>query len=255
MFLLVDKLKQYFEVYGDVQDAVVMKDPVSRRSRGFGFITFNELSSVENVLNAFITSASSSHIINESIGHAIDGRKVEVKRAVPRTSYGNNDSHASSSANKNAKTSSTVSKKSSKDKEHSYRDHQATTEASTIETDREKEKSVKAAKTTSSSASASSAEYTSNNVLHGNDYAYNKIFVGGLHYDTRDPEFRSYFEQYGTIITSEVMFNRETHKSRGFGFVVYEIEKSAENVCNVTEHVIDGRVVSLAYLKKYIFKK
>ena len=40
------------------------------------------------------------------------------------------------------------------------------------------------------------------------------------------------------------MFNRETHKSRGFGFVVYEHETSAEAACAVEEHVIDGRVVS-----------
>jgi len=103
------------------------------------------------------------------------------------------------------------------------------------------------------------------------DLAYNKIFVGGLHYDTRDgtsaafqvslqcreilltsctfpfptAEFRSYFEKYGKVISAEVMFNRETHKSRGFGFIVFEVENSAVNVCNVKEHSIDGKVVSL----------
>lgn len=105
------------------------------------------------------------------------------------------------------------------------------------------------------------------------DYAYNKIFVGGLHYDTRDgtqpfythsttkkliiirlillftlistAEFRLYFEKYGKVISAEVMFNRETHKSRGFGFIVFEVESSAVKVCNVKEHSIDGKVVSI----------
>ncbi len=47
------------------------------------------------------------------------------------------------------------------------------------------------------------------------------------------------------MISAEVMFNRETHKSRGFGFIVFEVENSAVKVCNVKEHSIDGKVVSL----------
>lgn len=57
-------------------------------------------------------------------------------------------------------------------------------------------------------------------------------------------EFRNYFEKYGKVLTSEVMFNRETHKSRGFGFVVYETEKSVDGVCAEKEHYIDGKLVN-----------
>ena len=56
-----EKLRQYFEAFGAVQDAVVMKDPVSRRSRGFGFITFEHTSFVDNALQQH---------------HTIDSRKV-----------------------------------------------------------------------------------------------------------------------------------------------------------------------------------
>ena len=66
-----DKLRKYFSAYGAVQDAVVMKDPVSRRSRGFGFITFHDPHSVDVALS------------NEP--HTIDARRVEAKRAVPRS--------------------------------------------------------------------------------------------------------------------------------------------------------------------------
>lgn len=57
------KLRQYFEAFGSVQDAVVMKDPVSRRSRGFGFITFQHKSFVDKAL--------------EQAVHTIDMRKVQ----------------------------------------------------------------------------------------------------------------------------------------------------------------------------------
>jgi RNA-binding protein Musashi len=60
-------------------------------------------------------------------------------------------------------------------------------------------------------------------------------------------EFRAYFEKYGTVISCEVMFNRETHKSRGFGFVIFEFEESAEKVCMDKEHIIDGKVVSYSF--------
>ena len=66
LYLLIlypsDKLRKYFKTYGTVQDAVVMKDPVSKRSRGFGFITFVDSSSVDNAL------------AHEP--HTIDSRKV-----------------------------------------------------------------------------------------------------------------------------------------------------------------------------------
>lgn len=55
-------MKRYFRDYGIVQDAVVMKDPVTKRSRGFGFITFFDPLSVDAVLAAE--------------PHVIDGRKV-----------------------------------------------------------------------------------------------------------------------------------------------------------------------------------
>lgn len=57
-----DKLKEYFSTFGAVQDAVVMKDPVTKRSRGFGFITFIDDSTVDVVL--------------ENEPHTIDSRKV-----------------------------------------------------------------------------------------------------------------------------------------------------------------------------------
>jgi hypothetical protein len=56
-------------------------------------------------------------------------------------------------------------------------------------------------------------------------------------------EFRAYFEKFGRVLSAEVMFNRETHKSRGFGFIVFEQERGADSVCAEREHVIDGKVV------------
>lgn len=72
-----------------------------------------------------------------------------------------------------------------------------------------------------------------------------QIFVGGLHYETRDASLQAYFEQFGPVQTAEVMFNRETHKSRGFGFVVFESEESANAVLQSTHHTVNGKVVEV----------
>ena len=46
-----------------------------------------------------------------------------------------------------------------------------------------------------------------------------KIFVGGLPYHTTDGSLREYFEQFGEIDEAVVITDRQTGKSRGYGFV------------------------------------
>lgn len=60
-------LKAHFEQYGVVDDCVIMVDPVTRRPRGFGFVTFKDPSSVQAVMNA--------------PDHILDSKKVDPKPA------------------------------------------------------------------------------------------------------------------------------------------------------------------------------
>ena len=65
-----DTLRSHFDQWGEIVDCVVMRDPQSKRSRGFGFITYSKASMVD--------AAQASR------PHKVDGREVEPKRAVPR---------------------------------------------------------------------------------------------------------------------------------------------------------------------------
>ncbi|KYN09555.1 Heterogeneous nuclear ribonucleoprotein A1, A2/B1 like protein [Trachymyrmex cornetzi] len=69
-----DSLKKHFEQWGEIVDVVVMKDPKTKRSRGFGFITYSRAHMVDDAQNAR--------------PHRVDGRVVEPKRAVPRQEIG-----------------------------------------------------------------------------------------------------------------------------------------------------------------------
>jgi len=53
-----------------------------------------------------------------------------------------------------------------------------------------------------------------------------KIFVAGLPYDLDDAELEEIFEKFGTIISAKVAMDKETGKSKGFGFV--EMQNDAE---------------------------
>jgi RNA recognition motif-containing protein len=46
-----------------------------------------------------------------------------------------------------------------------------------------------------------------------------KLFVAGLPYDLDDAELMEIFEKFGTVITARVAMDKETGKSKGFGFV------------------------------------
>ncbi|KAK7072081.1 hypothetical protein SK128_027661 [Halocaridina rubra] len=54
--------------------------------------------------------------------------------------------------------------------------------------------------------------------LSQKDTTYTKIFVGGLPYHTTDKSLREHFEVYGEIEEAVVITDRQTGKSRGYGF-------------------------------------
>ncbi len=58
------------------------------------------------------------------------------------------------------------------------------------------------------------------------DTTWTKLFVGGLPYHTTDKSLREHFEVYGEIEEAVVITDRQTGKSRGYGFVSRKREKA-----------------------------
>ncbi len=46
-----------------------------------------------------------------------------------------------------------------------------------------------------------------------------KLYVGNLSYDTTDSDLRNLFEEFGTVESAQVIMDRESGRSKGFGFV------------------------------------
>lgn len=78
-----------------------------------------------------------------------------------------------------------------------------------------------------SSAAAASQLITPTSLMgQQKDTTWTKLFVGGLPYHTTDKSLRDHFKVYGDIEEAVVITDRQTGKSRGYGFVSYKIFKS-----------------------------
>jgi len=77
----------------------------------------------------------------------------------------------------------------------------------------------------------------------GNSFRTAKIFVGGLSKETAKEEFERYFSKYGDIVDCIIMTDRDTGISRGFGFVTFSDESSADRVVNQAVHIITDKKV------------
>jgi len=82
------------------------------------------------------------------------------------------------------------------------------------------------------------------------DTTFTKIFVGGLPYHTTDESLGQFFQKFGHIEEAVVINDRQTGKSRGYGFVTMETREAAEAAVLDPNPIIDGRKanVNLAYL-------
>ncbi|OIV91849.1 hypothetical protein TanjilG_17841 [Lupinus angustifolius] len=161
-----DRLRQYFQNFGDVVEAVIMKDRTTGRARGFGFIVFADPSVAERVVME---------------KHVIDGRTVEAKKAVPRDDQ-NVLNRSNSSSHGSPGPTPTRTK---------------------------------------------------------------KIFVGGLASTVTESDFKSYFDQFGTITDVVVMYDHNTQRPRGFGFITFDSEDGVEKVLYKTFHELHGKMVEV----------
>ena len=73
-----------------------------------------------------------------------------------------------------------------------------------------------------------------------------KLYVGGLSWDTNDTGLRDAFAVHGAITEAKVITDRDSGRSRGFGFVTFENAGDADNAINALNgSMLDGRSLNV----------
>jgi len=78
-----------------------------------------------------------------------------------------------------------------------------------------------------------------------------KLFVGSLSFEITDLDLEDLFKQYGEVLSAKVIMDRDSGRSRGFGFVEMSSEGSAQSAIdaiNGTE--VKGRAVNVSIAKE-----
>ncbi|KAK8654018.1 hypothetical protein V6N13_127998 [Hibiscus sabdariffa] len=72
-----------------------------------------------------------------------------------------------------------------------------------------------------------------------------KIFVGGLASTVTESDFKKYFDQFGNITDVVVMYDHNTQRPRGFGFITYDSEEAVDKVLLKNFHELNGKMVEV----------
>ncbi len=73
-----------------------------------------------------------------------------------------------------------------------------------------------------------------------------KLFVGSLPWKLDDNSLKGIFEPFGAVVSAKVVKDRESGRSRGFGFVEFENEADAEKaIQGLNESELEGRKITV----------
>ncbi|KAJ4872000.1 hypothetical protein Rs2_46353 [Raphanus sativus] len=75
-----------------------------------------------------------------------------------------------------------------------------------------------------------------------------KLFIGGMEYGMNEDSLREAFSKYGEVVGTKVILDRETGRSRGFGFVTFTDAEAASSAIQALDgQDLHGRIVKVSY--------
>ncbi len=78
----------------------------------------------------------------------------------------------------------------------------------------------------------------------------NKLYIGGLPWATDDQGLQELFSSYGEVTSARVVTDRETGRSRGFGFVEFSDEESAKAALEAMDGSdVGGRTINVDFAR------
>ena len=75
----------------------------------------------------------------------------------------------------------------------------------------------------------------------------NKLFVGSLAYTATDDDLSAFFAEAGTVVSAKVIMDRDTNRSKGFGFVEMSTDEEAKAAIDTLNgKELNGRAVAVS---------
>ncbi|HEU4860735.1 MAG TPA: RNA-binding protein [Chitinophagaceae bacterium] len=76
------------------------------------------------------------------------------------------------------------------------------------------------------------------------------IYVSNLSFNVNDEDLKSYFADYGEVSSAKVINDKETNRSRGFGFVEMPDDAAAQKaIAELDGATVDGRAIKVTVAK------
>lgn len=77
----------------------------------------------------------------------------------------------------------------------------------------------------------------------------NRLYVSNLPWTVGHATLNEYFTDFGPVIRSDIVFNKETGFSRGYGFVKFEFTHSYVKALQTENHMLEGRLLQISQAK------
>ena len=81
-----------------------------------------------------------------------------------------------------------------------------------------------------------------------------KVFVGNLSFQTMESDIRNAFEQFGAVESVAIITDRETGRSKGFGFVEMNEEDAEKAIAGLSGSELGGRALTVNHAKPMVKK-
>jgi RNA recognition motif-containing protein len=73
------------------------------------------------------------------------------------------------------------------------------------------------------------------------------LYIANLNYEVSDSDLRELFSSFGTVTSAKVIMDRETGRSRGFGFVEMSSKEEGQNAINgLNNSTFEGKAISVS---------
>jgi len=79
-----------------------------------------------------------------------------------------------------------------------------------------------------------------------------KMFVGNLSFQTTESDIRAAFEQFGAVESVAIITDRDTGRSKGFGFVEMAEEDANKAIAQLNSSQLDGRALTVNEAKPMV---